>query len=212
MGSPGTSLLRGAPGTEPEYDPGVPPSDALRTFLVTNGLLLKQGREIASAVALITREDVRGSWWSHTRGREIFVALEDLDDWHDAILTKLVLGKDTFVHRRLWPAILVVGREQAEWQMRGLRAGPSRLLARLSAEGEISGVGADGKDLARRLLAVHRQEHSTAGRHVTTLQSWTSWARRQRVAAGKLTPAPGRARIEAAVTRLGGASDLLPWH
>jgi hypothetical protein len=190
----------------------MPPVPRLAAILERDGLLLKQGRELPSVAARVAGEDVRGSWWSHPRARAIFAALEELADRPDALLAKLVHGKDTFVHRRLWPALLAVGRSGEDWQLRGLGAGPRRLLARLAREGELSGAGAAGKELARRLLCVARQEHTAAGRHATRLEDWTRWARRHALARSRLSAEEGRAALEEAVTRLGAPVSVLPWH
>ena len=70
--------------------PAVPDPKAV---LERHGLLLKQGRELPSVAALVAGEEVRGSWWSHPRSRAIFAALEELEDWRDALLAKIPLGR-----------------------------------------------------------------------------------------------------------------------
>jgi hypothetical protein len=184
----------------------------LKAALERNGLLLKQGRELPSVAALVAGGEVRGSWWSHPRSHAIFAALEELAGWRDALSVKLVLGKDTLVHRRLWPALLAVGRSGEDWQRRALGAGPARLLARLEREGELRGAGETGKELARRLLCVSRQEHTTAGRHETVLEDWKRWARREGLATSGPSAARGRAALEDAVAKLGAPVSVLPWR
>ncbi len=48
---------------------------------------------------------IRGSWWGHPKGRAIFRALEAVTDSPDVLCFRLVDGKITLVHRRLWPAL-----------------------------------------------------------------------------------------------------------
>lgn len=48
----------------------------------------------------------RGSWWAHPKGREIFAILQQLEDSPDILVCRLVDGHVTFVHRRLWPALV----------------------------------------------------------------------------------------------------------
>jgi hypothetical protein len=184
----------------------------LSSRLARHGLLLSHGRELPSVAALVAGHDVRGSWWSHPDARAIFAALESLAHSRHALLVKLVREKDTFVHRRLWPALLAVGRAREPWQLRGLGAAPRRLLARLEREGELAGAGGAGKELARRLLCAARQEHTASGRHETRLEDWTRWARRNRLARSRVTAAAGRAALEDAVARLGAPLDVLPWR
>lgn len=183
----------------------------LKAVLERDGLLLKQGRELASVVTLIAGGDVRGSWWSHPEARAIFAALEELADWSDALLVKLVAEKDTFVHRRLWPALLAVGRSGEDWQVRGLAAAPRRLRARLAREGELASTGEAGKVLARRLLCVARQEHTGSGRHETRLEDWTRWAARSGLAGSRTSAAQGRATLAETVASLGASPRVLPW-
>jgi hypothetical protein len=57
---------------------------------------------IAEAVA---GEPIVGSWWAHPKGKAIFAALSELDDADEVRCFKLVDGKVTFVHRRVWPAL-----------------------------------------------------------------------------------------------------------
>ena len=59
------------------------------------------------------------SWWGHPRSHEIFRALSAIDDCPDVLCFKIVAGKVTFVHRRLWPALVrlaeEIGRDRS-WQ------------------------------------------------------------------------------------------------
>jgi hypothetical protein len=52
-------------------------------------------------------ERLRRSWWSHSKGKEIFRALDALPE-DQVVSTKLVGGKVTLIHRRLWPELLAV--------------------------------------------------------------------------------------------------------
>ena len=51
-------------------------------------------------------ERIRGSWWGHPRGREIYRLSEAVTDSGEVLLCTLVDGKVTYVHRRLWPALV----------------------------------------------------------------------------------------------------------
>ena len=70
------------------------------------GLLLMQDKRIANVVALIAGEPLTSSWWSHPRAHEMFRTLEKLTDHRDVLASRLIGGKVTFIHRRLWPALL----------------------------------------------------------------------------------------------------------
>jgi hypothetical protein len=49
---------------------------------------------------------IRGSWWGHPKGKEIFHAVKTIGASPNVLVCKLVEGKITYVHRRLWPALI----------------------------------------------------------------------------------------------------------
>ena len=53
----------------------------------------------------IVGEAIRGSWWSHPQGKHIFAVLQALNHDPGIRVCRLVEGKLTLVHRRLWPAL-----------------------------------------------------------------------------------------------------------
>ncbi len=84
--------------------------------IAEHGLLLLQDKQLANAVTVITGERVRGSWWSHPKAHEIFRAIEALPE-DQVVTTKLVGGKVTFVHRKLWPDLLAVATGEREYEV-----------------------------------------------------------------------------------------------
>ncbi|HEY8131083.1 MAG TPA: hypothetical protein VII12_04275 [Thermoanaerobaculia bacterium] len=143
---------------------------------------------------------MKGSWWSHPRAHEIFRKLEELDD---AIPSKLIGGKVTFVHPRLLPALAAVGRAREPWQMEGLSPDARRLLARVDRERSVRASGPASKGLQERLLVNAREVHTESGRHETILEPWPP---------SKLTALQGRRRLEKAATALGAELHDLPWN
>lgn len=76
-------------------------------FVARNGVVLASAKGPVQSVAeAIAGEPIRGSWWGHKKGSEIFHALGVLDDSPDVLCFKLIDGKNTYVHRRLWPALV----------------------------------------------------------------------------------------------------------
>jgi hypothetical protein len=76
-------------------------------FVAQNGVVLASGKGPApSVVEAVAGEPIRGSWWGHAKSSEIFHALGALDDSPDVLCFKLIDGKNTYVHRRLWPALV----------------------------------------------------------------------------------------------------------
>jgi hypothetical protein len=53
---------------------------------------------------------IRGSWWGHAKGKQIFWLTRVLRDSPDVLVCRLVGGKVTYVHRRLWPAVVRLAR------------------------------------------------------------------------------------------------------
>ena len=81
--------------------------EAARRFVKRHGVVLEAGRgPVPNLAQAIAGEPIRGSWWSHSKGREIFALTRDMRDWPDVLVCRLVGGKVTYVHRRLWPALV----------------------------------------------------------------------------------------------------------
>jgi hypothetical protein len=77
--------------------------------LVEHGMLLESARgPLPNVAELIAGEQIRGSWWSHPRSHAIFAEINELADSPDVVRMRLVNGKVTLVHRRLWPALVRV--------------------------------------------------------------------------------------------------------
>jgi hypothetical protein len=55
---------------------------------------------------VIVGEPIKGSWWAHPKSHQIFSILEAVTDSEDVLVCRLVKGKITLVHRRLWPALV----------------------------------------------------------------------------------------------------------
>ena len=75
--------------------------------LIDNGMLLQSARgPLPNVAELVAGEPIKGSWWAHPKSGDIFAALNDLDASPDVVRLRLVNNKVTFVHRRLWPALV----------------------------------------------------------------------------------------------------------
>ena len=164
-----------------------------------------------NVVTLITGESLHTSWWSHPQSHRIFATLSELADDTDVLFAKVIHGKETLVHRRLWPALLAAASAREAWQVHGLSVAERRLLDAVDASDEpIRGGGPPGKALERRLLVRAEEVHTASGRHESALESWSSWQRRTRTepAASAHT---GKRAIEAAARALGVSLSALPW-
>jgi hypothetical protein len=81
-------------------------------FVEKHGVVLASARGAVPSVAeRVAGEPIVGSWWAHPKGKAIFAALSELDDSDDVRCFKLVDGKVTFVHRRMWPALVRLAKD-----------------------------------------------------------------------------------------------------
>lgn len=157
----------------------MPEDDALRRVmdaLDRHGLPLLQDPKLPSVATLVAGEPVRGSWWGHDAGSAIFHASEALDEHPDVACAKLVSGKVTFVHRRLWPLLVTIGRAREAWQLHDLDPEARALLETVDAEGTVRAAGKPASALQTRLLVAARQVHTESGTHATELQTWARFA------------------------------------
>jgi hypothetical protein len=82
------------------------PKQAL-SFVKMNGITLESGRgPVPSLAQTIAGEAIRGSWWAHPKGHIIFLCSRAVRESKDVLVCRLVGGKVTYVHRRLWPALV----------------------------------------------------------------------------------------------------------
>lgn len=81
-------------------------------FIRNRGVVLEAAQGPGPSLAgVIAGEPVRGSWWSHPKGREIFAVTRAVRDSDAVLVCRLIRGKITLVHRRMWPALVrVAGR------------------------------------------------------------------------------------------------------
>ena len=78
-------------------------------FVRSHGIVLESATgPVPSLASIIAGGPVRGSWWGHARSHEIFELSRAVRDSPDVLVCRLVGGKITYVHRRLWPALVRV--------------------------------------------------------------------------------------------------------
>jgi hypothetical protein len=80
-------------------------------WLREQGVVLQSARgPLPNLAEHIAGEPIRGSWWGHPSGHEIFAVLTRAlgSPSPDVVATRLVDGKITLIHRRVWPALVRV--------------------------------------------------------------------------------------------------------
>lgn len=85
---------------------GMSPKEAV-AFVEYHGVVLQAARgPVPSLAEAVAGGPIRGSWWGHPMGKEIFRAAQAVRSCHEVLVCRLIDGKITYVHRRLWPALV----------------------------------------------------------------------------------------------------------
>ena len=195
--------------------------------LMQRGLLLESDPRLPSVCTLITGEPLHGSWWSHPQAQTIFRINEQLADHRDVLIIKLISGKVTFVHRKLWPEILAVGVAREEWQTNGLSRDALLLLGMIDEQsslrtdevtwpgGKHLKPGEAARELEKRLLIHSEEFHTTSGAHAKLLETWQQWAKRVDFTPQRILPDDAKKKLEGKIKALNkefGALARLPWN
>ncbi len=89
--------------------------DQAIAFVREHGVVLASGKgPVPRLVEAIVNEPIKGSWWAHPKSHHIFAVLKAVTDSEDILVCRLVEGKVTLVHRRLWPALVRVAKRFPE--------------------------------------------------------------------------------------------------
>ena len=49
---------------------------------------------------------IKGSWWAHPQAHAIFALINVLADSEQVVICRMIEGRLTMVHRRLWPSLV----------------------------------------------------------------------------------------------------------
>jgi hypothetical protein len=75
-------------------------------FVEKCGIVLESARgTVPSLSETIAGGPIQGSWWGHPQADRIFVCTRAIRNSKDVLTCRLIEGKVTYVHRRLWPAL-----------------------------------------------------------------------------------------------------------
>ena len=82
------------------------PREAI-SFVERHGVVLQAARgSVPSLAEAIAGGPIRGSWWGHAKGRQIFQAVQAVCENPEVLVCKLIDDRVTYVHRRCWPALV----------------------------------------------------------------------------------------------------------
>jgi hypothetical protein len=180
----------------------------VRKRLASIGMLMLQDRRLPSVVGCFVDSPPSTSWWNIPQAHDIFACLQTLE--RHAVATRLVNEKVTYVHDRLWPALVTVGASGETWQTSGLSLEAKRLLESTTQGNAPIASGKTARELQVRLSVVAQEVHTPAGRHELHLETWDRWATRFAVTRVSSLVEAKRLLEEAAV-QLGASPSALPW-
>lgn len=85
-------------------------------FVHKHGVVLESASgPVPSLTQAIAGGSIKGSWWSHPMGKEIFEITRAVRASPDILVCRLIAGKITYVHERVWPALVrAAGRFQSD--------------------------------------------------------------------------------------------------
>lgn len=191
------------------------------------GFLLESDPKLPSVATMITGGPLRGSWWAHPLGQEIFQVNERLDDHKDVLIMKLISGKVTFVHRKVWSQVFAIGTARETWQLKKPSAEAEALLKQIDDSGSLTTadvlkslkwtmkLGDVARELEKRLLVVGTQFHSASGAHEKRLETWEHWAQRVKFVPASVSVAMAKTNLEDRLQALNlefNAKAKFPWQ
>ena len=181
------------------------------------GLLLQTDANLPNVCALVAGKPVRGSWWAHPRSHEIFRVNGELAEHPDVLVSKLISGKITYLHRPLWAAVMAIGRARESWQIERLSRDARNLLGAVDRKP----VQTDRRwrkpasELEANLLVYSEQFHTAAGSHARRLESWDRWSSRTGYIGEPITLIRAKLALEEVVASLNrkfNGRGRLPWQ
>lgn len=91
-------------------------------FVRQHGIVLASAKgAVPRLTEAIIGEAIKGSWWAHPKSRHIYTILGAVTDSDQVLVCRLVGGKVTLVHRRLWPLLVRLAKRFAPEQLARVR-------------------------------------------------------------------------------------------
>ena len=102
-------------------DKGMTAQDAL-AFVKECGVVLAAARGNAPRLTeAIIGTPIKGSWWAHPQRHRIYAVLEAVTESKSVLVCRLIDGKITLVHRRVWPSLVRLAPRFAPGQLAQIR-------------------------------------------------------------------------------------------
>src|SRR5437762_12561301 len=91
-------------------------------FVEAHGVVLASAKgPVPRLIDAIAGEPITGNWWSHPRANAIYNVLAEVSESEQVLVCRLINGKVTLVHRRLWPALVRLAAQFAPEQLAKVR-------------------------------------------------------------------------------------------
>ena len=103
-------------------------------FVKRHGIVLESARgPVPSLAEKVAGEPIRGGWWSHPKGKEIFRLSRAIRESPEVLVCRILDGKVTYVHRHRWSALVVLAGQFSRKNLAAIRevhtpAGKHKLL------------------------------------------------------------------------------------
>ncbi len=81
------------------------------SFIETNGIVLESAHGRVPTFADFVAGERVTRWWGHPKGQLIFTLTRAMRDSTDVLTCRFIHNKITYIHRRLWPALVKLSGE-----------------------------------------------------------------------------------------------------
>lgn len=133
----------------------LPSSEEALSFVETNGIVLESAHgRVPTFVDFVVGKHVT-HWWSHPLSRSIFPLTRVIRDSPHILTCRLVDRKVTYVHQRLWPALVKLSREFDTADLGSIREehlpnGSHRVITTAFPDWVPDGVSEESEQLSER--------------------------------------------------------------
>ncbi len=77
------------------------------TLVKNYGIVLESAKgPVPNLAEAIVGEPIRGTWWGHPKSQQIFALTRAVREFDEILVSRLIIGKITHIHKRLWPALV----------------------------------------------------------------------------------------------------------
>ncbi len=103
-------------------------------WVKTCGIAVESARaSVPSLAQVVAGEPLKVSWWAHPKRNDIFLLSRAIRSSPDVLVCRLVDGKITYIHRRLWPALVTLAGRFSKHRLAAVKevhtpAGKHKLL------------------------------------------------------------------------------------